>query len=104
MNHKNIFLVASSIIALAGAVINPATSQGFDNQLANLKQGSSDLAQSQNTDLSGTWSGILTQQAGGTAPVFVYSFDLRQSGSQITGTSRISVPNSSYYGVMSLTG
>lgn len=55
--------------------------------------------------LAGTWNGTLYQEQGGLARSYGFSINItEQSGSQISGTTRITFPGSNAYGVMSFSG
>ena len=54
-------------------------------------------------DLGGEWSGALLQPGG---PYDSYGFSMRliQSGSSVTGSSMIAIPQTPYYGIIDLSG
>lgn len=57
------------------------------------------------SNVSGTWKGMLRQAQGGTEPEFDFDLHLEQTGTKVVGTSRISLTsNKKYYGVMTVTG
>jgi outer membrane protein OmpA-like peptidoglycan-associated protein len=59
----------------------------------------------QKVDWSGTWEGILQQKNGGVRPEYYFRMELRQDGSQIRGSSYISLPDdSTVFGRMLLSG
>jgi chitinase len=54
-------------------------------------------------NLNGIWNGILTQP-GNTYDLFNFQISILQNSETITGTSRIEVANTSYFGIMTLSG
>ena len=113
ISHAGIFVFILTILNLGGLEVNPVKaedaaiermSKSSQSKIGSTRESSIDIAQIQNLQVAGTWSGLLFQQAGGTEPVFLYSFELSQNGNEVTGTSRIQIPDSDYYGVMQLTG
>lgn len=57
------------------------------------------------SNVSGTWLGILRQTPGGTEPEFGFELRLVQTGAKVTGTARIAVPaNNKYYAIMEVSG
>jgi hypothetical protein len=59
--------------------------------------------QFQSVNLGGEWSGVL-MQPGGPHDYYGFSMRLAQSGTSVTGSSMISIPQTPYYGVLELTG
>src|SRR5262245_29773634 len=56
-------------------------------------------------DLTGHWHGTLTQEPGGITTVYRFSLTFTQQETQITGVSRIWLPDApSEYGLMALSG
>jgi len=56
-------------------------------------------------DVTGIWSGLLTQETGAPATKYLYKMFLSQQGTTVSGTSRIEwFDDPRYYGVMQLEG
>lgn len=59
----------------------------------------------QNMDFSGTWTGILTQAAGGLSDIYEFSLTIQQDkNGNLSGTSKIRISEAGDYGVLSLKG
>lgn len=56
-------------------------------------------------DMSGEWNGILRQSEGGAADAYYFVLNIKQNGTKITGTSRVSfVEQPEFYAIMELQG
>ncbi|MFK7949559.1 MAG: hypothetical protein AB8G11_18350 [Saprospiraceae bacterium] len=56
-------------------------------------------------DMSGEWNGVLRQSTGGAASSYYLTLNLKQKGSVITGTSKVSfVDKPNFYAIMELKG
>ncbi len=56
------------------------------------------------TSVAGTWSGVLTQEAGGVRSTYGFLLELRQNGSNVVGYSVIVIVETKEYGVMNVIG
>ena len=56
-------------------------------------------------DISGEWNGILRQEEGGVADSYLFTLNLIQKGTQIRGTSKVTLSkNEDYFVIMKLKG